>query len=112
MTNREKYILSIYEELSDMGKHENVKLVKNTVNDGIYIKKTLKNYNIEIYKILKNKQIKGIPKVYEIIEDEKELIVIEEYIHGQTLDKKYNKTDVETVKKNHETVVQYFKTVT
>ena len=52
MTNREKYILSIYEELSDMGKHENVKLVKNTVNDGIYIKKTLKNYNIEIYKIL------------------------------------------------------------
>ena len=33
MTNREKYILSIYEELSDMGKHENVKLVKNTVND-------------------------------------------------------------------------------
>ena len=48
MTNREKYILSIYEELSDMGKHENVKLVKNTVNDGIYIKKTLKNYNIEI----------------------------------------------------------------
>ena len=99
MTNREKYILSIYEELSDMGKHENVKLVKNTVNDGIYIKKTLKNYNIEIYKILKNRQIKGIPKVYEIIEDEKELIIIEEYIHGQTLDKKYNKTDVETVKK-------------
>lgn len=46
MTNREKYILSIYEELSDMGKHENVKLVKNTVNDGIYIKKTLKNYNM------------------------------------------------------------------
>ena len=90
MTNREKYILSIYEELSDMGKHENVKLVKNTVNDGIYIKKTLKNYNIEIYKILKNRQIKGIPKVYEIIE---------EYIHGLTLDKKYNKTDVETVKK-------------
>lgn len=99
MTNREKYILSIYEELSDMGKYENVKLVKNTVNDGIYIKKTLKNYNIEIYKILKNRQIKGIPKVYEIIEDEKELIIIEEYIHGQTLDKKYNKTDVETVKK-------------
>ena len=99
MTNREKYILSIYEELSDMGKHENVKLVKNTVNDGIYIKKTLKNYNIEIYKILKNRQIKGIPKVYEIIEDEKELIIIEEYIHGLTLDKKYNKTDVETVKK-------------
>ena len=90
MTNREKYILSIYEELSDMGKHENVKLVKNTVNDGIYIKKTLKNYNIEIYKILKNRQIKGILKVYEIIE---------EYIHGLTLDKKYNKTDVETVKK-------------
>lgn len=99
MTNREKYILSIYEELSDMGKHENVKLVKNIVNDGIYIKKTLKNYNIEIYKILKNRQIKGIPKVYEIIEDEKELIIIEEYIHGLTLDKKYNKTDVETVKK-------------
>ena len=85
MTNREKYILSIYEELSDMGKHENVKLVKNTVNDGIYIKKTLKNYNIEIYKIIKNRQIKGIPKVYEIIEDEKELIIIEEYIHGPNL---------------------------
>lgn len=59
----------------------------------------MKNYNIEIYKILKNRQIKGIPKVYEIIEDEKELIIIEEYIHGLTLDKKYNKTDVETVKK-------------
>ena len=50
MTNREKYILSIYEELSDMGKHENVKLVKNTVNDGIYIKKTLKNYKCIILK--------------------------------------------------------------
>lgn len=99
MTNREKYILSIYEELSDIGKHKNVKLVKNAVSDGIYIKKTLENYNIEVYKTLKKKQIKGIPKIYEIIENENELVIIEEYIHGQTLDKKYSKTDVKTVKK-------------
>ena len=46
MTNREKYILSIYEELSDMGKHENVKLVKNTVNDGIYIKRNTRTSKI------------------------------------------------------------------
>ena len=99
MTNREKYILSIYEELTDLGKHENIKLVKNSVTDYICVKKILTNYNKDIYITLKNENIPGIPKIHEIIENENELIVIEDYVHGQTLEQKYRDgADADAVK--------------
>ncbi|MCD7825978.1 MAG: protein kinase [Clostridiaceae bacterium] len=99
MTARDEYIVSIYEELTVLGGHENIKLVKNTVNDTLCVKKTLINYNKDVYITLKEKKIPGIPKIYEIIETPEQLIVIEEYIHGQTLAQKdLKKKDIAAVK--------------
>ena len=90
------YTISVFESNYKLCTNDDKIIIDSNINNESPINT---ENNIEIYKILKNRQIKGIPKVYEIIEDEKELIIIEEYIHGLTLDKKYNKTDVETVKK-------------
>lgn len=43
-------------------------------------------YNFEVYAQLKEKQFDNIPKVIECVEEENRLIVIEEYIHGKTLE--------------------------
>lgn len=85
MTAKEEYILSIYEELSDVGNHNNAKLVKCSLDGMLYVKKNLTNYNIDIYEKLKKIRISGVPKIHEIIEDEGKLIVIEDYINGRNL---------------------------
>ncbi len=98
MTLQEEYRLSIYEELTSLGTHNNIKLVKNTVTNHLCVKKTLTSYKREVYDTLREQNIQGIPAIYEIIEDDGCLIVIEDYIQGQTLDQRYpGKNSVSTV---------------
>lgn len=97
MTTKDEYTLSVYEDLTTLGQHDNVTLVKNSLNDNIYVKKVLKKYNKDVYVSLKEHSIKGIPAIHEIIEDDGHLIVIEDYICGETLEYKYaTGWDIET----------------
>lgn len=82
-----EFKLSLYEELKLIHKSSKIEifLVQNIQDDRIYIKKEMKEYTREIYEIIKKINSKNIPQIYEILETEKKLIIIEEYINGKTL---------------------------
>ncbi len=82
-----EFKLSLYEELKSIHKSRKVEifLVQNIQDEKIYIKKEIKEYTKEIYESIKNIDSKNIPKIYEILEKEDKLIIIEEFINGDTL---------------------------
>ena len=86
MTLEEKYQLSLYEKVTRLSDDKQIWLVKNIETNEIYVRKELLIYNVEVYAQLKEKQFDNIPKVIECVEEENRLIVIEEYIHGKTLE--------------------------
>ncbi|SHJ38782.1 Serine/threonine protein kinase [Clostridium cavendishii DSM 21758] len=63
-----------------------VYLVKNTLDNKIYIKKHVENYNLNVYKMLKSIESYNIPRIYDLFEIDNELIIIEEFINGLTLE--------------------------
>ncbi|WP_343343631.1 serine/threonine-protein kinase [Terrisporobacter petrolearius] len=82
-----EFKLSLYEELKSIHKSRKVEIfiVQNIQDEKIYIKKVIKEYTKEIYEVIKNINCKNIPKIYEILEKENQLIIIEEFINGNTL---------------------------
>ncbi len=86
MTLEEEYRLSCYQDLTELGGHHNVHLVKHNLTDEIYTKKILRRFSFDVYLQLQNAQIPGVPQIREMIPNGDSLILIEDYIHGQTLD--------------------------
>lgn len=86
MTIEEEFRLSCYEELTTLDKNRKVFLVKNINTGEIMVKKYISHFSSPVYECLKEKKINGIPQIYDLILEEERLIVIEEYIHGQTLE--------------------------
>lgn len=83
----EEYRLSCYEELTEMGQKPKVHLVKEVTTGDIFIKKEIAEDVVPIYQRLRREKIKGIPQIHEIIENENQAFVIEDYIHGRSLEK-------------------------
>lgn len=86
MTLEEEYRLSCYEELTTLGNHNNIYLVKHKLSGEIFVKKVLSRFSLDVYKQLKDLQIPGVPKIHDLILENDSLILIEDYIHGQTLE--------------------------
>ena len=80
-------IESKYSELAQLNnsKKSDVYLVQNMLDGRIYIKKELKNYNIDVYRQIRNIKNLFIARVYELFQCDDILVVIEEFINGQTL---------------------------
>lgn len=85
MNNEDLLRLSRYQVLETINEEHEVFLVKNIDADKKYVKKILYTYNKSVYEYLKVHPVEGIPKIYEAIEDGDALIIIEEYIEGNTL---------------------------
>lgn len=83
----EEYQLSCYEELTEIGKNPKVHLVKEITTGDIFVKKEIPAEVIPVYQKIRQIDIPGIPKVYELIEQEDRAFVIEAYIHGSSLEK-------------------------
>lgn len=83
-----EYTLSLYNNLSALrnSPKSSVYLVQNEINGKIYIKKELKTYNIEVFKVLKELKHKNTPRIYEFIELDNTLYIIEEFVNGNTLE--------------------------
>ena len=60
-------------------------LVRNKSNGYICLKKVLSVYSAEVYEYLKSHPIKNTPVIYDVIEDEGKLTVVEEYMQGTLL---------------------------
>lgn len=86
MTLEEQYRLSCYEELTTLGNHNHIYLVKHKLSGEIFVKKVLSRFSLDVYKQLKDLQIPGVPKIHDLILENDSLILIEDYIHGQTLE--------------------------
>ena len=86
MTLEEEYRLSCYEELTTLGNHNHIYLVKHKLSGEIFVKKVLSRFSLDVYKQLRDLQIPGIPIIHDLILENDSLILIEDYIHGQTLE--------------------------
>ena len=85
MTLDEQYRLSFYTKIADISTHNNVCLVQHVENKRIFVRKEQEIYCKEVYEYLKSCNNPHIPHIYECIEDGKELVIIEEYIQGESL---------------------------
>ena len=83
MTLEEEFELSCFQEIAKLNEKKGISLVKK--DDRIYVKKKLKLYNRSIYEIIYRLKPKNIPEICFLAEDENCLIIIEEYINGDTI---------------------------
>ncbi len=82
--------ISYYREVAIINQEHHIFLVQHLENHKFYVKKILDIYNADIYHQLKEHPIKGIPQIYEIFEENAKLIIIEEYISGETFEEYLN----------------------
>lgn len=74
-------------------------VVMNEITGKIGLKKTLKYFDVEVYECLKHEQNTHIPKVYDYWRDGENLVVIEEFIQGVSLDEYIAKNNVNRKKR-------------
>lgn len=75
-----------YEELEPLDNRGKVTKVRNIEDGKIYVKKTLNIYDEEVIKYLKDNPIAYMPRIIEVFPGERYLVMIEEYIEGNTLE--------------------------
>ena len=85
MTLEEQCRLSYYKKIADISTHQNVFLVQHVENNHIFVMKEQEIYCREVYEHLKTCENPHVPKIFECVEDEGKLIVVEEYIQGESL---------------------------
>lgn len=76
---------SYYNTIATINSAHKVYLVQHSENGKIYIKKVLDVYNPDIYEYLFEHHITGVPKLYNIYEENGQLTLIEEFISGMSL---------------------------
>lgn len=88
MTLEEKYELSCYQELTKLHANKEIYLVQHVDTGEICVKKVIDTYNKPVYQALMELKIPNVPQIQALFEAEDHLIVIEEYIHGESLEKR------------------------
>lgn len=77
--------ISYYNTIATINSTHKIYLVQHRENEKIYIKKILDVYNLHVYEYLMEHHITGIPKLYNIYEENGQLTLIEEFISGISL---------------------------
>lgn len=77
--------ISYYNTIATINSAHKVYLVQHRETRKIYIKKILDVYNPHIYEYLMEHHITGIPQLYNVYEESGQLILIEEFISGISL---------------------------
>ena len=77
--------ISYYNTIATINSAHKIYLVQHRETGKIYIKKILHVYNPHIYEYLMEHHITGIPKLYNVYEESGQLVLIEEFISGISL---------------------------
>ena len=93
--------MSDYKIIAAINESHKIYLVQHQHTRKIYIKKNLDIYNKSVYEYLFTHKQPGLPKIESIFEENKQLIVIEEYICGQTLLEKINEHNLTKAQIKH-----------
>ena len=88
MNQTSRLAISYYKTIAVINESHKIYLVQHQDTKKIFVKKILYVYNIGIYEYLHNNPIYGTPQIIEYCEEDNKLILIEEYISGQTLQEK------------------------
>lgn len=86
MTLEEEYILSLYEELIRLKRNKPVWLVRHVETGHLYVKKYLPLYSRGVCDRLALVHDCGLPQIHFLIQEEDHLTIIEDYIHGRTVE--------------------------
>lgn len=78
--------LSVYEDEGTINGRRDIVKVRNRENQKLYVKKILTEYDVSIYRFLMDNPIEHMPRIVCAYEGQNNLVVIEEYIEGQTLE--------------------------
>ncbi|MCD7716787.1 MAG: protein kinase [Lachnospiraceae bacterium] len=77
--------LSHYQPATIINARHGVQLVQHEETGRLFVKKQLKQYNLEVFQMLRAHPVPNTPRIYELVEEDGILTVIEEYLQGQTL---------------------------
>ena len=83
---RQECELSYYHTIGVLNEAHEVFYVQHKENHKIYVKKNLYVYNREIYEFIRQINSKYFPQIYECVDGQDHLALIEEYINGKTLE--------------------------
>lgn len=86
--------MSDYKIISALNEEHKVYLVQSALSGNIYVQKNLDVYNIRVYEYLYRNPVAGIPRIINYYEDGNQLVVIEEYISGTSLQEKIDNSDL------------------
>ena len=78
--------LSLYEEVQNINGRSYITLVRNRETKELFIRKILIAYNGDVFSYLKDHPVPHMPRILELFKGQNDLVVIEEYIPGETLD--------------------------
>ncbi len=78
--------LSFYRRLEEVDHKKEIFLVRHIETGQIYVEKVLTQYDKSIYDWLRRSKLPYVPQIYECMEDDGTLYLIEEYIQGITLE--------------------------
>lgn len=87
LTDGQILALSLYREVERINDRDDIILIEDRDNGTRFIKKLLTTYNKSVYDYLKENPVDYMPKIIRLYESANSLIVIEEYIDGQTVAK-------------------------
>ena len=85
MQTTDACVLSVYRTIASLDSQHSVFLVQHVYSNKIYVKKELSVYSRQVYDYIKQNPIPNMPRIFELVENNGMLIVIEEYISGDTL---------------------------
>ncbi len=85
MTTEEELVLSYYKDIGQLNAEHGVALVQHSLTKRLYVRKILTVYNAEVYRSLMRHPVANTPRIFEAVEDNGTLTVIEEYIDGTNL---------------------------
>lgn len=86
--------ISYYNTIATINSAHKIYLVQHRETEKIYIKKILDVYNPHIYTYLMENHISGTPKLYHVYEESGQLVLIEEFISGISLQEMLDKRTI------------------
>ena len=86
--------ISYYKTIAAINEPHKIFLVQHQESQKIYVKKILDVYNLHIYQYLQHNHFSGIPNIIDFFEENNQLVLIEEYISGCSLQEKIETSDL------------------
>lgn len=86
MRQIDEFRLSEYQDYGMLAQKDHIHLVRHKVTGKICVKKQLESMQKEVQEFRRSNPREYFPKIYEIVEDNGKILLIEEYIEGMNLE--------------------------